>query len=91
MQGTIARVSPEQDFGFITPDEEGGEVLFHRSALHGSEFDQLAEGVAVEFTLGRKESDQPSEGLRAVDVRLVEDAAPVLDGEALPVEKVGQA
>ena len=38
MHGKIARISPERGFGFITPDEEGGEVFFHRNALHGTDF-----------------------------------------------------
>jgi cold shock CspA family protein len=89
MHGTIARISPERGFGFITPDEEGGEIFFHRNALHGVEFDELASGVAVEFTLGHEEGDQPSEGLRAVDVRLADDAIPAVDNETLPAEKLG--
>lgn len=90
MRGTIASVSPERGFGFITPDEEGGEVFFHRSALHGVDFDELAEGVGVEFTLGHEQGDQPREGLRAVDVRLADDAIPAVDGEVLRAEKLGQ-
>lgn len=76
MHGTIARVSPERGFGYITPDEEGGEIVFHRDALHGVELQELAPGVAVEFTLGHEDGGQPSEGLRAVEVRLAEDTAP---------------
>lgn len=89
MHGTITRISPERGFGFISPDEEGGEVFFHRSALHGVEFEELAAGVTVEFRLGREEGDRPDEGLRAVDVRLADDAIPAVDNEPLPAEKVG--
>jgi cold shock CspA family protein len=89
MHGRISRVSPERGFGYITPDEEGGEVFFHRSALHGASFDELAEGVAVELTLGHEVGDRPNEGLRAVDVRLADDAVPAVDHEALPAEKLG--
>jgi CspA family cold shock protein len=89
MHGTIARVSPERGFGFITPDEEGGEIFFHRSALHGVEFEELAEGVTVEFTLGHESGDRADEGLRAVDVRLADDAVPAVDNETLPAEKLG--
>jgi len=90
MHGTIARISTERGFGFLTPDEEGGEVFFHRSALHGADFDELAEGVTVEFRLGHEEGDQPNEGLRAVDVRLADDAIPAVDHETLPAEKLGR-
>lgn len=88
MHGTIVNISPERGFGFIAPDE-GGEYFFHRSALHGVEFEELAEGVTVEFTVGREEGDRPDEGPRAVDVRLADDAVPAVDNTALPAEKLG--
>jgi cold shock CspA family protein len=90
MHGKIASVSPERGFGFITPDDEGGEIFFHRSALHGADFEELAAGVAVEFMLGQEAGDRPSEGLRAVDVRLADDAVPAVDHERLPAEKLGE-
>ncbi len=89
MHGRIASISPDGGFGFITPDEEGGEIFFHRSALHGAAFEELAPGVAVEFMLGQEAGDRPSEGLRAVDVRLADDAVPAVDHEVLPAEKLG--
>jgi cold shock CspA family protein len=89
MHGRIASISPEAGFGFITPDEEGGEIFFHRNALHGVDFEELAPGVAVEFMLGQEAGDRPSEGLRAVDVRLADDAVPAVDHEVLPAEKLG--
>jgi len=91
MLGTIARVLPEQGSGFITPDEEGGEIFFHRNALRGVEYEDLAAGVVVEFTLGHEEGAQPNEGLRAVDVRLPEVATPAADPDALPAEKLSTA
>ena len=48
MQGTIARLVPERGFGFITGDD-GQEFFFHRSALQATEFEELAEGVRVDF------------------------------------------
>ncbi len=89
MHGRIASISPEAGFGFITPDEEGGEIFFHQSALHGASFDELAPGVTVEFMLGQEAGDRPSEGLRAVDVRLADDAVPAVDHEVLTAEKLG--
>lgn len=88
MHGRIASVSPEDGLGFITPDEEGGEISFHRNALHGAAFEDLAPGVAVEFMLGQEPGARPSEGLRAVDVRLAEDAVSAVDHAALPTEKL---
>lgn len=53
--GRIARLFPEEDFGFIaTPD--GGEVYFHAHSLKAGLFEKLAEGLAVEF--GQEEGDK---------------------------------
>ena len=87
MHGRIANISPERGVGFIIPDEEGGEICFHRHALHGADFDVLRPGVAVEFMLGQEAGDRPSEGLRAVDVRLADDAVAAVDHDALPAEE----
>ena len=89
MHGSIASITPERGFGFIAADDDGGEYFFHRSALHGVEFEELAPGVTVEFTLGHEQGDRPDEGPRAVDVRLADDAIPAVDNEALPAEKLG--
>ena len=91
MHGKIASVSPERGVGSIMPDEEGGEIAFDRSALHGASFEELAPGITVEFMLGQEAGTRPSEGLRAVDVRLVDDTVPRVDGEALSAEKLGQS
>lgn len=40
---------------------------------------------------GREAGDQPSEGLRAVDVRLADDAVPAVDHEVLSAEQLGRA
>ena len=88
MHGTIARLSPEGGFGFITADD-GQELFFHRSALQATDFEELAPGVAVEFEVGHEEGDRPGEDPRAVSVRLAEEAAPAADHEALPPEKTG--
>ena len=91
MHGRIASISPERGVGFITPDEEGGEISFHRNALHGASFDELEPGVTVEFMLGQEAGHRPSEGLRAVDVRLADEAVPTVGHEAPAAEKLGQS
>jgi cold shock CspA family protein len=84
MRGRIASVSPDGSFGYITPDDEGGEIVFHRHALHGSAFDELEPGVAVELRLGQEAGDRPSDGLRAVDVRLARNTVPAVNRETPP-------
>ena len=89
MHGTIARLVADRGFGFIAGDD-GQEFFFHRSALQATEFEELAEGVAVEFDVKRDaEGDEEDERPRAVSVRLAEEAVPAVDHEVLPAEKTG--
>ena len=62
MKGKIKRLIRLWGFGFITT-ENGEEVLFHRSAFQGEDFDVLEEGTSVEFKVTRG-----PKGLRAVYV-----------------------
>ena len=89
MRGTVASVSPERGFGFITT-EDGQEFFFHRNALQATDFEELAAGVAVEFEAGHDtRGDEPGERPRAVNVRLADQAVPAVDHEVLPPEKTG--
>lgn len=89
MHGVISSLVPDRGFGFIA-DAAGDEFFFHRTALTGTDFEELAEGVAVEFEVQNSEpGDQPGERPRAVNIRLAEDAVPAVDNEALPREKTG--
>ena len=87
MHGTVARLSPDRGFGFIEATD-GREFFFHRGALHGIEFEELASGVGVEFEVGHEPGDEVGEGPRATRVRPAADASPAADGEMLPSEKV---
>ena len=88
MHGTVDRVVAEQGFGFVI-GPNGEEYFFHRSGLKGTEFEDLGPGVAVEFQAATEEGDRPDEHLRAVNVRLADDAIPAVDNEPLPPEKIG--
>ena len=88
MQGTVDRVVADGGFGFVI-GPNGEEYFFHRSALSGVEFEELAPGVPVEFQATEGEGDAPDEHLRAVNVRLAPDAIPAVDNEPLPPGKVG--
>lgn len=55
LHGYVARLSPEESYGFIeTPD--GREVYFHRNSVLGQGFDRLSVGDKVQFVeeLGEK-------------------------------------
>ena len=48
-EGHIARLNPEDDYGFIeTPD--GREIYFHRNSVVGGDFDRLRAGDGVRFS-----------------------------------------
>jgi cold shock protein len=55
-KGTIKKLVQDKGFGFIK-QQGGQDVFFHTSVVAGSQFDDLAEGQEVEFTL-----DQASGG-----------------------------
>jgi cold shock CspA family protein len=65
-QGHIARLFPEEEYGFIAAPD-GTDVYFHANALRRGLFEHLAEGVAVEY--GQEEGDQ---GPQATWVQVVE-------------------
>jgi len=88
LQGTVDRVDVEGRFGFII-GPNGEEYFFHQSALQGPDFEELGPGVTVVFNVSTDPGDESDEHLRAVDVRLADDAIPAVDNEPLPPEKIG--
>jgi cold shock CspA family protein len=88
MNGTVDRVVPDQGFGFVI-GPNGEEYFFHRTGLIGTRFEDLGPGVTVEFQVSDDEGDAPDEHLRAVNLRLADDAVPAEDNEPLPPEKIG--
>lgn len=63
-RGTVARVFPENDYGFITA-ADGGEVYFHRNAVVDADFASLKVGDAVSYV-----ARQGEKGLQASTVHL---------------------
>ena len=50
MYGTIKKIVTDKGFGFITSDDGGDDVFFHRSKLAPKvQFEDLREGDEVEF------------------------------------------
>jgi len=88
MRGVIARLVDADKFGFIR-GQDGQEYFFHMTALNGVAFEQLDEGVAVDFTPGPPgEGDRPGEHARAVNVRLLAEEPGAVDNETLQEEKL---
>lgn len=50
LRGVISKVYPRKGYGFILK-EGGGEVYFHKNALHGLVFKELEDGVEVVFEM----------------------------------------
>jgi ribosomal subunit interface protein len=50
LRGVISKIFRQEGHGFILP-EGGGEVYFHRNALHGLDFDTLEDGTEVVFNV----------------------------------------
>ncbi|MFF3349460.1 cold-shock protein [Streptomyces sp. NPDC002779] len=65
-QGVVKWFNAEKGFGFIAQDGGGPDVFVHYSALGGSGFKSLDEGLRVEF-----ETVQGQKGPQATDVRIL--------------------
>jgi len=61
-RGVIARLFRDDGYGFILEDG-GGEVYFHRNAVHDLTFDELTEGTEISFN-----AEQGEKGLQATTV-----------------------
>lgn len=50
LRGVICKLFPLEGYGFILK-EGGGEVYFHKNALHGLTFEELEDGMGVAFNV----------------------------------------
>lgn len=66
-KGTIKRVYPEKQIGFIYPDEGGKDVFFHLTWLKGVVPNK---GMRVEFDI-----EQGEKGPRARNLRIIKDSS----------------
>jgi cold shock CspA family protein len=66
--GTIERIFPENDYGFIRSAVDGQEIYFHRNSVLDGKFDDLQAGMEVRFALHEGEGEQ---GAQASTVTVV--------------------
>lgn len=71
--GTIQTIRIEKGFGFIAPDEGGGDLFFHHAVVEGRRIEELQRGDRVEFEAGPDPRDPTRQ--RATHVRPI-TAAP---------------
>jgi CspA family cold shock protein len=65
MYGTIKKIMKEKGFGFITADDGGDEVFFHRSKLAPKiNFEDLRDGAEVQFDVRPGEKGRQAFNLR---------------------------
>jgi cold shock CspA family protein/ribosome-associated translation inhibitor RaiA len=50
LRGVVCKLFPREGYGFIL-QEGGGEVYFHRNAVHGLVFEELEDGTEVTFNV----------------------------------------
>ena len=61
--GTVKWFNNSKGYGFISRDEDKGDVFVHYSAISGDGFKSLDEGQRVEFNV-----EQGNKGLQATNV-----------------------
>ncbi|MCS7171319.1 MAG: cold-shock protein [Aquificaceae bacterium] len=66
LTGTVKWFSKEKGYGFITRDDNQGDVFVHFSAIQQRGFKTLEQGQKVEFDV-----EQDAKGLRAKNVKVL--------------------
>ncbi len=65
-QGTVKWFNAEKGYGFIEPENGGGDVFVHISAVEEAGLKSLKEGEKVEFEMVENRGKQAAGNLRTV-------------------------
>ena len=63
-QGTVKWFDGGKGYGFIAPDEGGGDLFVHFSSILGSDFKSLEEGEQVSFEVGQGKRGPQAENVK---------------------------
>lgn len=63
---SITRLFPEEDYGFLTTDDDDRQIYFHRNSLVDADLDDLSIGTEVQFV-----EQEGAEGPQASTVKIV--------------------
>ena len=64
--GTVKWFNPTKGFGFIEPENGGGDVFVHVSAVQNSGLNGLDEGQKIEFEVQEERGKQSACNLKAL-------------------------
>jgi CspA family cold shock protein len=62
-QGTVKWFNSEKGYGFITPDEGGGDVFVHHTAINTTGYRTLEEGQKVTFEIEQSDKGPQATGV----------------------------
>ena len=63
--GTVKWFSNDKGFGFITPDDQTGDLFVHQSTIAGDGYRSLSEGAKVTY-----DAEADAKGPRATNVQV---------------------
>ena len=65
-QGTVKWFNAEKGYGFISTDDNGGDVFVHFSAIQADGYRSLEENQRVEFDVARGPKGPQAEAVRLI-------------------------
>src|SRR6476620_1211861 len=74
--GTVKWFNPTKGYGFIQPDDGGGDVFVHISAVEKAGFTSLAEGAKVSYEIVANRGKESAENLRSREFNLPDAGGP---------------